>query len=106
MTCRRSAAGGLLGLALVLVLVSAGAPAQAQETVRLSGTVQWIAATTMQLMTISGASVAVDLTDTDQASYHGLHNGDAVVVLAVVAVDRRRVIAREIRREQGGSQAP
>jgi hypothetical protein len=97
-------AAGFLGAALLVAL--AAGPSEAQERVRLFGTVQWIASSTMQMMTVSGASVAIDLTQADQSSYQGLRNGETVVVDGVVSNDRRRVVAREIYRDQGGEQAP
>ena len=97
-------AAGFLGAA-ILVALAVGSP-EAQERVRLFGTVQWIASSTMQMMTVSGASVAIDLTQADQSSYQGLRNGETVVVDGVVASDRRKVIAHEIYRDQGDAQAP
>ena len=82
------------------------ATGEAQERVRLLGTVQWIASTTMQMMTVSGTSVAVDLKQADQSSYQTLRNGETVVVDGVVSADRRGVVARAIWRDEGGSQAP
>ena len=89
----------------MLVALAVG-PSEAQERVRLFATVQWIASTTMQVMTVSGTSVAIDLTQADQSSYQGLRNGETVVIDGVVSSDRRRVIAREIWRDQGDTQAP
>ena len=91
--------------AAILVALAVG-PLEAQERVRLFGTVQWIASSTMQMMTVSGTSVAIDLKDADQSSYQGLRNGETVVVDGVVSSDRRRVIAREIYRDQRDFQAP
>jgi hypothetical protein len=96
---RRSAAAAFLGAVLLLAL--AVVPPEAQELVRIAGTVQWIAGTRMQVMTETGASIAVDLTQADQSSFQPLRNGDAVVVDGVVTADRRRVVAREIWRDSG-----
>ena len=104
MNWRRPTAAGFLGGLMLVAL--AGGPSGAQERVRLFATVQWIASTTMQVMTVSGASVAIDLTQADQSSYQGLRNGETVVIDGVVSSDRRRVIARGIWRDQGDSQAP
>jgi hypothetical protein len=101
---RWSRAAGLLGAMLLLAL--AVATAETQERVRLFGTVQWIASTTMQLMTPSGTSVAVDLRQADQSSYQALRNGEPVLVDGVVSADRRGVVAYDIRRYEAGSQAP
>jgi len=97
-------AAGILGAATLVAL--AVGPLEAQERVRLFGTVQWIASSTMQMMTVSGTSVAIDLTQADQSSYQGLRNGETVVVDGVVAADRRKVIAHEIYRDEGNAQAP
>ena len=98
MASRRSTAVGLLGALLLLAL--AVVALQAQEPVRLAGWVQWAAATRMQVMTESAVSVAVDLTQADQASYQALRNGERVVVDGVVSSDRRRIV-RKIWRDSG-----
>jgi hypothetical protein len=90
---------GLLGTVLLLTL-SVMAP-EAQEPVRFFGSVQWIAGTRMQVMTDSGASIAVDLTQADQSSYQALRGGDAVMVDGVLSDDRRRIVARQLWRESG-----
>lgn len=98
-TSRRSAVGGLLAAVLLLALTPV-AP-EAQQLLRFFGSVQWIAGTSMQLMTDSGASVAVDLTQADQSDYQALRNGELVVIDGVLSADRRRIIAREIWRDSG-----
>jgi Spy/CpxP family protein refolding chaperone len=99
MISRCRAAAALLGAALVLAF--AAAAAEAQELVRVVGMVQWVAGTKMQVMTERGASVAIDLTQADQASYQALRTGEAVVVDGVLSTDRRRVVAHEIWRDSG-----
>jgi hypothetical protein len=94
----RSAVAGLLGAALLLAL-AVGAPEA--QLVRFAGSVQWISGTRMQVMTDSGASVAVDLTETDQSSYQAMRNGDFVVVDGVFSADRRRIVARDLWRDSG-----
>jgi len=80
----------------------------AQERLRVSGWVQWIAGSRLQMMTDGGAVViSVDLREADQSSYLGLRPGERIIVDGVVASDRSRVIARDIwRNDGGGSQAP
>jgi hypothetical protein len=85
----------------VFSLATAGGAPEAQEMLRFSGSVQWIAGNRMQLMTDSGASVAIDLTQADQSSYQGLRNDELVVVDGVLSPDRRRIMAREIWRDSG-----
>jgi hypothetical protein len=111
MTARRPWA--LIPVLMVLAVVSplALGVASPQDTgmVRILGSVQWISGTRMQLIAESGSSVAIDLTEADQASYQALRAGDVVAVDGVVAPDRRRIIAREVWRYRGGqdwNQAP
>jgi hypothetical protein len=99
MSSPRSAVAGILAAVLLLVLTVV--VPEAQELFRFSGAVQWIAGTRMQVMTDSGASVAVDLTQADQSSYQALRNGEMVVVDGVLSADRRRVVAHEIWRDSG-----
>lgn len=65
------------------------------------GQVQWIAGNRMQVLTEDGTSFAIDLTEADQESYRALRLGDWVVVDGVVSPDRRRIVAREIWRDNG-----
>jgi hypothetical protein len=91
---RRLLAGGLL-------LALAVGASEAQDRLRFVGSVQWIAGTRMQVMTESGASVTVDLMQTDQSLYQGLRAGDLVVVDGAPSADRRRIVARELWRDSG-----
>jgi hypothetical protein len=102
---RRAAVSGFLGVVFVFVLAFAS-PSGAEQWLRIFGTVQWIASTQMQVMTVAGTSIAVDLTRADQSSYHALHTGQAVVVDGVVSADRRRIVARTIWRDEGGYESP
>ena len=102
----RSTAGILVCAGLLAFGVNA---LEAQERIRLTGGVQWIGGTRMQVMTDGGAAVAIDLREADQTSYQALRAGERVVVDGVVASDRSRVIARDIRRGAGdgnGVQSP
>ena len=101
---RRRVVSGVL--AAILLLAPSLSRLDAQERIRLYGMVQWVASTTMQVMTVSGTSVAVDLGDADQFSYQALRNGEMVIVDGVVSPDRRRVLAREIYRDPGSAEAP
>ena len=84
-----------------LVLALAASASEAQTPVRILGAVQWIAGARMQLMTETGASIAIDLTEADQSSYQALRGGEAVIVDGVISSDRRRVVAQEIWRDSG-----
>ena len=99
---------------LAAVLICAGVFAlgaemlEAQERVQVAGWVQWVGGGRMQVMT-SGGTVAVDLREADQSSYQALRTGERIEVDGVVASDRSRVIARDVRRLGPGSaeiQAP
>jgi hypothetical protein len=98
-TWRRSAARSFL--AAVLALALAVTAPDAQGMIRLSGVVQWVTATRMQMITDDGGSVNIDLSRADQASYQALRNGDRVIVDGVLASDRRHVVASEIWRDSG-----
>ena len=83
------------------MLSLAAVAAEAQGMVRFVGSVQSIAGTRMQVMTDTGASVVVDLTQADQSSYQALRTGDAVVVDGHLSADRRRIVAEELWRDSG-----
>jgi hypothetical protein len=82
-------------------LVLAAVASDAQEMVRFVGSVQWIAGSRMQVVTQTGASVLVDLTEADQSAYRALRTGDAVVVDGLVFGDRRGVVAYDLWRDSG-----
>lgn len=94
----RSVTAIVLGAALLALVVAAP---QAQELLRISGSVQWIAGSRMQVMTTSGSSIAVDLTQADQSSYQMLRGDDSVIVDGVRSSDGRRFIASGIWRDTG-----
>jgi hypothetical protein len=85
------------GFAVTLAAVTL----EAQEPVRILGAVQWVAGARMQVMTDTGASLAIDLTEADQRSYQVLRGGEMVVVDGVLSQDRRRIVARDIWRDSG-----
>jgi hypothetical protein len=90
-------------------LMLAAVASEAQQMVRFVGSVQWIAGSRMQVMTQTGASVVVDLTEADQSAYRALRTGDAVVVDGLVSGDRRRIVAYDLWRDSGSgywTQAP
>ena len=88
----------ITGALLLVVLLAVTAEAQ---QVRIVGTVQWIMASRMQVMTAEGVSVLVDLTDADQSSYRALRTNDWVVVDGTLSSDQRRVMAHTIWRDSG-----
>src|SRR5437762_7534026 len=101
----RSVTAIVLGAALLALVVAAP---QAQELLRISGSVQWIAGSRMQVMTTSESPIAVDLTQADQSSYQMLRGGDSVIVDGVLSSDGRRFIASGIWRDtrRGWAQSP
>jgi hypothetical protein len=99
---RRSLLAGLLAAGLVALGIHAS---EGQERVRVDGTVQWIGAAAMQVMTFGG-TVAVDLRQADQGAYRGLRAGERVIVDGVVAADRRSVVAYAIWRPGNGIESP
>lgn len=88
-------------LAAALVLGPGVAAPQTQGLVRVIGSIQWSSGARMQVLTDTGASVVVDLTQVEQSTYRALRNGEPVVVDGVLAPDRRRIIAVEIWRDDG-----
>ena len=93
-------ARALVAITGALLLLVLAVTVEAQE-VRIVGTVQWIMAGRMQVMTAEGVSVLVDLTDADQSSYRALRTNDWVVVDGTLSSDQRRVMARTIWRDSG-----
>ena len=97
---RARSARWLLIVALVgggLAAVLAG-PAAGQQRLVISGFVQWIAGSTMQVVADNGASIRVDLQLVDQSEYNALSNGDRVRVFGYVSPDRSRLIGERIDR--------
>ena len=88
------------GLLLVWLLFGFVSPLHAQDA-RVVGQVQWVAGNRMQVLTADGTSFAIDLTEADQESYRALRLGDWVVVDGYISSDRRRIVAREIWRDNG-----
>src|SRR6266513_2997386 len=93
----RSVTAIVLGAALLALVVAA----PAQELLRVRGSVQWIAGSRMQVMTTSGSSIVVDLTQADLSSYQILRGDDSVIVDGVLSSDGRRFIASGIWRDTG-----
>src|SRR5262245_22750729 len=108
------------GLSLMLAALVLGllpSSVAGQERVVITGSVQWIDGSRMEVMADSGYSISVNLTQVDQSSYNTLSPGDRVRVVGVVSPDRSQLIAERVvggatniyddsRREDGGSSAP
>ena len=86
-----------------LAMVSGGlfaAPlaAGAQTLLRYEGTVQWIAGSTMVVMTDEGLSVRVDLTRVSQSEYSGLVPRDRIRVAGMLSQDGNYLLGVSIQR--------
>ena len=79
-------------------LVCLAGPASGQQRLVISGFVQWISGSTMQVVADNGASVRVDLQLVDQSDYNTLRNGDRVRVFGYISPDRSRLIGESIDR--------
>jgi hypothetical protein len=73
---------------------------------RVHGYVQWIAGSKLMLTADSGAPIAVDISELDQASYQALQQGEGITIAGVmkppVNIDDRFVpyLAHWIRRDR------
>jgi hypothetical protein len=100
--CRHRARPWAIGLVVTAACVLVTAlSVLAQPPVRIAGAVQWVSSTSMAVMSNRGASIVIDLTQAEQSTYRGLRTGDWVLVDGVLSTDRRRVIARDIWRDDG-----
>jgi hypothetical protein len=81
-------------------LVALAGPASGQQRMVISGFVQWISGSTLQVVADNGASIRVDLQVVDQSEYNTLRGGDRVRVFGYVSPDRSRLIAERIDRSE------
>ena len=88
-----------ISLAVIACVLATALPAQAQALVRIVGSVQWVTAPSMAVMTDVGDSIIIDLKEADQSTYRALRTGDRVLVDGTLAPNRRHVIARDIWRD-------
>jgi len=84
----------LVGLGLALL----PAGATAQQRIVITGFVQWIDGTKMQVMADTGYSINVNIDRISQDEYNTMRGGDRVRVFGFVTPDRSRVIAERIDR--------
>ena len=89
--------GGLLAVPLA---------AEAQRSLRYEGTVQWIAGSTLVVMTDEGLSVRVDLTRVAQSEYSGLVPRDRIVVTGMLSQDGNHLVGLSIQRTRLEYQSP
>ena len=79
-------------------LVALAGPVSGQERMAISGVVQWISGSAMQIVADNGASIRINLQNTAQSDYNTLRGGDRVRVFGYVSPDRSRLIAERIER--------
>jgi hypothetical protein len=111
-------------LVFAFVAISIPAPARAQGTVQVAGTVQWLSGNTLMLvsdtpgptqyqivgqslLSVQGARpwVNVDVSQLPQSEYMFISPGERVTVIGALTSDGRRVIATSILRG-AGAQTP
>ena len=68
----------------------------------------WVSANQMQVVLDNQLSVSVDLWRVPQNQYQGLRPGqqDRVVVVGVIAPDKKKILASSVMRVEWGYQAP
>jgi hypothetical protein len=79
------------------LVVPAGSVSAQQRTV-ITGFVQWISGSDMQVMADNGISIRINLDNAAQSDYNTLSNGDRVRVFGYVSPDRSELIAQRIER--------
>ena len=84
--------------ALIVGLLAAPLAAGAQSPLYYAGRVQWIAGSTMLLITDEGFSLRVDLKRVDQSEYSGLGSRDRVTVTGFISQDGNYLIGLSIAR--------
>ena len=90
-------AGGLLAMSL---------DAEAQRLLYYTGTVQWIAGSTMIVATDEGWSLRVDLTRVPLSEYSGLTIRDRIIVTGLLSQDGNYLVGTSIQRARLDYQAP
>jgi hypothetical protein len=79
-------------------LVALAGPASGQQRMVISGFVQWISGSDMQMVADNGVSIRVNLDNAAQSDYNTLRNGDRIRVFGYVSPDRSELIAERIDR--------
>ena len=90
-------AGGLFAMSL---------DAEAQRLIYYTGTVQWIAGSTMIVATDEGWSLRVDLTRIPLTEYSGLTIRDRIIVTGLLSQDGNYLVGTSIQRARLDYQAP
>ena len=93
------ASWGRLATILVVFTLTAAldhSAVAAQQRLSVTGTIQWVSSTRIQVMTDAQVSVSIDVSRLPQGSYPLLRTGDRVNVVGVVSPDRSRLIAESV----------
>jgi hypothetical protein len=88
------------------VLLAAPLAAGAQRLLLYEGRVQWIAGSTLILMTDDGWSLRVDLSHVAQSDYSGLGPRDRIIVSGTLSQDGNYVLGLSIERVRVEYQSP
>jgi hypothetical protein len=88
------------------VLLAAPRLAEAQRPLLYEGRVQWIAGSTLILLTDDGWSLRVDLTRVPQSDYSGLTPRDRIIVSGTLSQDGNYVLGLSIERVRSEYQSP
>ena len=91
---------------IVAGLLAVPLAAEAQGLVYYEGRVQWLAGSTLILVTDQGWSLRVDLTRVDQSEYLGLGSRVRILVTGVISDDGNYLIGLSIRRIRSDFQSP
>jgi hypothetical protein len=80
--------------------------AEGQALLRYEGRVQWIAGSTLILMTEEGWSLRVDLTRVPQGDFSGVGPRDRIIVSGTLSRDGNYVLGLSIERVRSDYQSP
>jgi hypothetical protein len=96
----------LAGTGAAAVLLTVPLLAEAQRPLLYEGRVQWIAGSTLILMTDDGWSLRVNLTRVPQSDYSGLTPRDRIIVSGTLSQDGNYVLGLSIERVRSDNQSP
>ena len=102
MISRRAFLGTVAGSLLLIAPLAA----EAQQLLLYEGRVQWIAGSTLILLTDDGWSLRVDLTRVAQSDYSGLTPRDRIIVSGTLSQDGNYVLGLSIERVRSDYQSP
>jgi hypothetical protein len=88
------------------VLLAAPLAAEGQRPLFYEGRVQWIAGSTLILMTDDGWSLRVDLTRVAQSDYSGVGPRDRIIVSGTLSRDGNYLLGLSIERVRSDYESP